>query len=117
MPQTIDSGEQPIPTTLESKEYERKKPLEHVINVPQIKKEKKLQERIQKKGPIVPKKELEPIQRYLITGISFSSIFVLLGFINIQFLYLIPLGPVLFAIIWYYRNKENISSWRKMQPK
>jgi len=117
MPQTIDSGEQPIPVTPESKEYEKEKPLDHVINISQIKKEKKLQEKIKREGPIVPKKEFEPIQKYLISGLSFSFIFVLLGFLNIRFLHLIPLGPVLFAIVWYYKNKERKKTWKKMQPK
>ena len=72
----------------------------HIVNVKELKKEKKLK----KRGPRKPQKQMEPFYIWILYGAGAGIIFVLLAFVNIQFLYLAPLGPILGAVGWLIKK-------------
>lgn len=49
----------------------------------------------------------EPIRRFIIYGAAVSVLFALLGFVNIAFLYLAPLGLLISIISWGIKNLFN----------
>ena len=75
----------------------------HIVNGKELKKEKKRKE----SGPKKHQKEIEPIYHWILYGAGASVIFVLLALVNIQFLYLVPLGPILGTIGWLVKKIMN----------
>ena len=74
----------------------------HIVNVKEIKRVKK-----SNSEPGV----IEPIGRWLLFGAAISVFFALLGILNIQFLYLTPLGIIIGAASWGIKklfNKWNL---------
>lgn len=69
-----------------------------IVNVDEMKRKKKIPAE-----PVIK----EPIKRFIVYGALISVIFVLLGFVNIQFIYLSPLGLVIGVISWGIKNLFN----------
>ncbi len=72
----------------------------HVVNVKELKKEKELKDKIPKKS----QKKMEPLYIWILYGTGAGIIFILLAFINIQFIYLAPLGPILGIVGWVIKK-------------
>ncbi len=73
---------------------------DHIVNVKELKKKKKRKE----SGPKKPQKQMEPFYIWILYGAGAGIIFVLLAFVNIQFLYIAPLGPILGAVGWLIKK-------------
>jgi len=74
----------------------------HIVNVKEMKRGKK-----SKSVPDIK----EPIGRWLLFGAAISVFFALLGILNIQFLYLTPLGIIIGVMSWGIKklfNKWNL---------
>ena len=69
-----------------------------IVNVDEMKRKKKIPAK-----PVIK----EPIRRFIIYGAVISIFFALLGFVNIQFVYLSPLGVVIGVISWGIKNLFN----------
>lgn len=69
-----------------------------IVNVDEMKRKKKIPDKAVIK---------EPIRRFIIYGVLISVFFALLGFLNIQFVYLSPLGLVIGVISWGIKNLFN----------
>jgi len=70
----------------------------HIVNVKEMKRGKK-----NKSAPVI----IEPIGRWLLYGAAISVFFALLGFLNIEFLYLTPLGIIIGVMSWGIKKLFN----------
>jgi len=81
----------------------------HIVNVRELKREKKRKSKTESLNSEDDIKE--PIGRWLLYGSVISAVFALLGILNIQFLYLTPLGIVIGVMSWGIKklfNKWNL---------
>ena len=77
----------------------------HIVNVRELKREKKRRPKNESFNAEVEFKE--PIGRWLLFGTAISAVFALLGILNIQFLYLTPLGIIIGAASWGIKKLFN----------